>query len=197
VTKAAAILFNLGGVLLPFDQERRVTAVCTRLGVAPDAVRQLFAGDLPRRMDLGQADEDDYAAAFFELARRPVSPEAARELILSVFEAPNEALWRLVGDLRTKTVVGGFSDNPAFVAARFPPGAVLDPMIFSAEIGVAKPSDAAFAAAEARLGCPGGAILFIDDSAANIAAALQRGWDAIQFLTNQQLAAELADRGLP
>jgi len=196
VTPPAAILFDLGGVLLPFDQERRVAAVCAGLRVDANAVRGLFAGDLPRRMDLGQADEGDFAAAFSELAGRPVSVETARDLILTVFEAPNEPLWRIVTDLRETVVVGGFSDNPAFVAARFPPGAVLDPMIFSAEIGAAKPSAAAFAAAEGRLGCSSGAILFIDDSAANIAAARRRGWDAIRFLSNDQVTAELAERGL-
>jgi len=195
--KPAAILFDLGGVLLPFDPERRVAAIVDQLDVSADAVRALFGGELPRRMDLGQADEDDFAAAFSELAERPVSSEAARELILSVFEAPNEPLWQVVADLRATAVVGGFSDNPAFVTTRFPPGAVLDPMIFSAEIGAAKPSDAAFVAAETRLGCLGGAILFIDDSAANIDAARHRGWDTILFRSNDQAAVELAGRGLP
>jgi putative hydrolase of the HAD superfamily len=197
VTIPAAILFDLGAVLLPFDLERRVVAIVDRLAVPADAVRALYAGDLPARMDLGRADEADFAAAFSGMAGRPVAVDEARELILSVFEPPNEALWRIAAELRCAgVVVGGFSDNPAFVAAMFPPGAVLEPMIFSAEIGAAKPSDAAFAAAEARLGCSGGAILFIDDSAANIAAARQRGWDAIQFFSNDQVMAELAKRGL-
>jgi FMN phosphatase YigB (HAD superfamily) len=193
---AAAILFDLGGVLLPFDRERRVTAIVDKLGVSEDAVRDMFAGKLPHLMDLGRVDESDFAIAFSEMAERPVSSATARELLLSVFEAPNGALWRVAGDLRAKAVVGGFSDNPAFVAALFPPGAVLEPMIFSAEIGAAKPSDAAFAAAEARLGCSGGDILFIDDSAANVEAARRRGWDAIQFLSNDKVMAGLAERGL-
>jgi HAD superfamily hydrolase (TIGR01509 family) len=192
----AAILFDLGGVLLPFDRERRVRAIVQRLGVTADAVRAVFDGDLPRRMDLGEADAGDFAAAFSALAGRAVSAGEARELILSVFEAPNAALWDRAAALRAQAVVGGFSDNPAFVRAVFPTGAALDPMIFSSEIGAMKPSDAAFTAAEARLARQGADILFIDDSGANVAAALSRGWDAILYQSNGQLAAALGQRGL-
>ncbi|HZZ90893.1 MAG TPA: hypothetical protein VFE13_21395, partial [Caulobacteraceae bacterium] len=95
-----AVLFDLGGVLLPFDRELRVAAVSTQLGVATGEVRELFDGPLPRRLDLGRADEGDFAAAFADLSGQAIAPSAARALILSVFEAPNAELWRLAADLR-------------------------------------------------------------------------------------------------
>jgi putative hydrolase of the HAD superfamily len=195
--KPKAVLFDLGGVLLPFDRERRVAAIVEQLGVDADDVRELFEGPLPHRMDLGDADEVDFAAAFADLSNRPITPATARDLLMSVFEPPNEELWRLAADLRGTALVGGFSDNPAFVASIFPDGAFLEPMIFSAEIGAAKPTDAAFAAAEARLGFGGESVLFIDDTPANVAAARRRGWDAILFTDNAALFAELGARGLP
>ena len=197
MTTRRAVLFDLGGVLLPFDRERRVAAIVAQLGVAANDVRELFDGPLPRQMDRGEADETDFAAAFADLAGRPITPATARALLLSVFEPPNVELWQIAADLRQRVIVGGFSDNPAFVAEMFPDGAMLDPMIFSADIGAAKPSDAAFAAAEARLGFGGEAVLFIDDGAANIQAARGRGWDAILFTDNPAVVAELAARGLP
>ncbi len=193
----AAVLFDLGGVLLPFDLERRVAAIVSQLDADPDDVRALFDGPLPRRMDLGAADEADFATAFAEMSDRPITPATARTLLLSVFEAPNAELWRLAAELSRTCIVGGFSDNPSFVASVFPDGAVLDPMIFSGEIGAVKPSDAAFAAAEARLGLGGDAVLLIDDGPANVAAARRRGWDAILFTDNASLIAGLAARGLP
>jgi len=191
------VLFDLGGVLLPFDRQRRVAAIVSQLGVDADDVRELFDGPLPHRMDLGQADEGDFAAAFAEMAGRPITPATARALLLSVFEPPNEELWGIAAQLRRAVIVGGFSDNPAWVTSVFPDGAVLDPMIFSSEIGAVKPSDAAFAAAEARLGLGGDAVLFIDDGPENVAAARRRDWDAIRFTDNASLIAELAARGLP
>ena len=70
-------------------------------------------------------------------------------------------------------------------------------MIFSSEIAAAKPSEAAFAAAEARVGTRGADILFVDDSPANVEAARRRGWDAILYRSNAELTAELGRRGLP
>jgi HAD superfamily hydrolase (TIGR01509 family) len=193
----AVILFDLGGVLLPFDRERRVAVAACQLGVHPAAVRALFAGELPGRMDLGAASEADFADAFAGLAGRPVSEDEARALLLSVFEPPNAELWALADVLRGRVGVGGFSDNPAFVRAVFPPGAILDPMIFSSEIGAAKPSEAAFAAAEARAGAAGADIVFVDDMPANVEAARRRGWDAILYRSNAELTTELGRRGLP
>ncbi|MFI4936561.1 MAG: HAD-IA family hydrolase [Caulobacterales bacterium] len=192
----SVILFDLGGVLLPFDQARRVRAIAERTGVDPDAVRALFAGDLPERMDLGQADERDYAKVFTDLAGRDVSAEEARALILSVFESPNAELWALAARLAARARVGGFSDNPRFVETVFPTGAGLDPMFFSAELGLAKSDLAAFYAVQARLGVPPGDVLFIDDAAGNVERALQIGWDGVCFVSNRQLIAELKERGL-
>ncbi len=192
-----AILFDLGGVLLPFEREQRVAVIAERTGKAAEAVRGFMASDLHRRLDSGEADEFDLAAALSDFAGRPIGPVEATQLILSVFEPPNDELWRLADVLRERAIVGGFSDNPTLVRQVFPPDADLDPLFFSSEIRACKPSPEAFAAVEAGLGMAGGDILFIDDTAANIQAALARGWDAILFASNGALMAELAARGLP
>ena len=194
---ARAILFDLGGVLLPFDRDRRIAAIVRQLGVGPAAARAFMAAAIHGRLDRGEADEADLAEAFSDLAGRPVASREAQDLMLSVFEAPNAALWALVEDLRHRLTVGGFSDNPAWVCRVFPPGAVLDPIIWSSELGLTKASPAAFAAVQARLGLPPDSILFVDDTLANIEQARRMGWDGIVFVSNDQLAAELSARGLP
>ncbi|HEY3888029.1 MAG TPA: HAD-IA family hydrolase [Caulobacteraceae bacterium] len=190
------ILFDLGGVLLPFDRERRVRAMVTALGIKPDAARDFMASDIHLRLDVGKASEAEVAAALSELAGQTVTAAETRALLLSVFEPPNLVLWDLVATLREEIPVGGFSDNPAFVQTLFPPGAVLKPMFWSAELGLGKASPEAFAAVTERLGIDPDAILFIDDSAGNVDRARAAGWDAIRFVSNEQLIEALTERDL-
>jgi len=191
-----AVLFDLGGVLLPFDRERRVAAIARHAGATPEAARAFMALDLHRRLDLGEATELDLAAEFAAFFGSRVSPLEAANLLCSVFEAPNYELWALAARLRRRAVVGGFSDNPSLVVQVFPEGAFLEPLFLSCELGACKPSEAAFAAVEAALGLAARQILLIDDTQPNVAAAIARGWDAIHFTGNAGLMAELARRGL-
>ena len=191
------ILFDLGGVLLPFDQERRIATLVERFGCADEAARAFMADPIHWRIGDGRANEFDLADAFTAAFGRPVASAEAVALALSVFETPNHALWDVVSRLRRKAIVGGFSDNPRFVEQLFPSGCSLEPMFFSSEIRAWKPTPEAFGAVEAALGHPTETILFIDDTPANVAAARQRGWDAIHFTGNPALMAELAQRGLP
>jgi len=192
-----AVLFDLGGVLLPFDRERRIAAIAARTGAAPKAARAFMALDLHRRLDLGEATDLDLAAEFAAFFGLRVSPLEAADLLCSVFEPPNHELWALAARLRRSAVVGGFSDNPSLVVQVFPDGAFLEPLFLSCEIGACKPSDTAFAAVEAALRMAAQQILLIDDTLANVEAARSRGWDAIHFTANEALMAELALRGLP
>ncbi|HEX4199472.1 MAG TPA: HAD-IA family hydrolase [Caulobacteraceae bacterium] len=196
MTTARIVLFDLGGVLLPFDRERRVRAMVAALGITAEAARAFMASDIHARLDLGEASEEEVAAALSEVAGRAVSPAETRALILSVFEPPNLVLWDAVAKLRRRVTVGGFSDNPAFVAGLFPSGAVLEPMFWSAELHLSKSGPEAFAAVTARLGLDPAAIVFVDDSEANVARAKAAGWDAIRFRANDQLIEALSERRL-
>lgn len=191
-----AVLFDLGGVLLPFDLQRRIDRLVRRFGCAADAASDFMTSDACRGLDSGATTEHDLASDLSRRFGEPVGPAEAIELLLSTFEPPNHDLWALARGLKGRAMVGGFSDNPAWVRRMFPHDDVLDPMIFSADIRACKPTPEAFAAAEARLGVPPASILFVDDTARNVQAARARGWDAVCFTGNAALVAELAQRGL-
>jgi len=194
--KPEIVLFDLGGVLLPFDRERRVRTLCRALRLTEEAARAFMALDLHARLDIGGADEAELAEAISELAGWRTPADLARALILSVFEAPNLELWNVAASLKGRLRVGGFSDNPTFVREVFPDGYALDPMFWSAELGFSKADARAYAAVEARLGLNPAAIVLVDDSPDNVALAREIGWDAIHFRANRQVIGELAERGL-
>jgi 2-haloacid dehalogenase len=59
-----------------------------------------------------------------------------------------------------------------------------------------KPDPAIYALAARRFGHPPGEMLFIDDNAANVAAARDCGWQVHHFTNAEHLADDLRERGL-
>ena len=190
------LLFDLGGVLLPFDQERRVRAMSAALAVEPDTVRSLVASGIAERLDLGLADDNELAVEMSRSGSQAITAQQARRLWLSVFERPNLDLWQMMATLRERVPVGFLSDNPLFVRDVFPIREAFDHEFLSAELGLMKPTREIFAAVQALLVTAPERILFIDDALPNVEAARVAGWDALVYSSNEQLAADLADRGL-
>ncbi len=69
-------------------------------------------------------------------------------------------------------------------------------IVVSGEEKLAKPDPAIFELARKRFGHPVGAMLFIDDNAANLSAARALGWQVHHFVDAITLEQDLADRGL-
>lgn len=69
--------------------------------------------------------------------------------------------------------------------------AVFEGGIFSADVNLVKPQPEIFRLMEARFSLKPGQTLFIDDLAANVAAARASGWQALQFESAPQLAQQL------
>ena len=69
-------------------------------------------------------------------------------------------------------------------------------IVVSGEERLAKPDPAIFALAAARFGLAPGAMLFIDDNAANVACAERLGWQVHHFHDADGLESDLIGRGL-
>lgn len=69
-------------------------------------------------------------------------------------------------------------------------------IVVSGNEQVAKPEAEIFHRAAARFGHVPGAMLFIDDNAANIAAARELGWQVHHFVSADRLGEDLRARGL-
>lgn len=69
-------------------------------------------------------------------------------------------------------------------------------IVVSGQEGLAKPDPAIFRLAQRRFGHGVGSMLFIDDNAANIAAARKLGWQVHHFRGANDLERDLVARGL-
>jgi 2-haloacid dehalogenase len=74
---------------------------------------------------------------------------------------------------------------------------LLDGVVVSGTEGVAKPDPRIFALVSERAGLPLDQLVFVDDRADNVAAAVDLGMDGIVFTDADALRAALAERGLP
>jgi putative hydrolase of the HAD superfamily len=189
------LVFDLGGVLLPFDPERRVVAMTSALGLARADVLWFLTSGVAEELDRGACDLTASAARMTVLAGHPVTPASAKELWLSVFETPNLTLWDLVARLRVRTRTYALSDNPSFVSDVFPRQDAFDRVFWSAELGMTKPAPEIFAKISDETTTAPADITFIDDSAVNVEAARSCGWDAILFASNAKLLNDLPRRG--
>jgi 2-haloacid dehalogenase len=69
-------------------------------------------------------------------------------------------------------------------------------IVVSGDEKLVKPDPAIFNLAERRFGHPAAAMLFIDDNAANVAAARELGWQVHHFRDADALRRDLVERGL-
>lgn len=79
---------------------------------------------------------------------------------------------------------------------RCPTLAMFEDMVVSGEIGLVKPDPRIYAYTAQRCRLVPAQTLFIDDMAANVAAASEAGWHALRFVSPERLRADLLRRGL-
>jgi glucose-1-phosphatase len=207
------LYFDLGNVLLHFDHHLACRQIADVAGVSAERVWQIiFAGDLETRYEAGQLDDDE----FYELFCRHTGTRPDRAALLraasEIFEL-NTSIVPLVAALSAAGNRMGVLSNTcgphwAYCTAvaeslnqsGAPRYGILthsfDVFALSYQIGACKPDPAIFAAAARLAGCAPGEIFFVDDIAGHVAGARAAGFDAVQYTTTAQLAADLRARGL-
>ena len=200
--RTPVIVFDLGGVLMDWNPYH---LYCDKLGLDREVVDRFmkevdFAG-WNKEQDRGRS----FAEATVELSAR--FPDY-RELIYAYDEYYLDSLGgsiQLAVDILEKLKNAGYplyvlSNWPAekfeLVRPLYPFLEWFDGIVISGEVGLVKPDQAIFKVLLERTGHPADECLFIDDHLTNITVARALGFQTIQFLSAQQLEAELRNRGI-
>jgi putative hydrolase of the HAD superfamily len=200
-TQLPFLYFDLGKVILDFDHEFMCRQIGAVAGVAGETVyRVLFETDLEVRYERGDLDDQQFYEAFCEAAG--CRPEyAALETAGSDIFSLNTSIVPVISQLRAAGYRLGVLSNTCrshweHCFRRFPILRELFSVhVLSYRIRAAKPEPAIFLAAAELAGAPE-QIFYTDDSAGHVASAKALGWDAVQYTSTPQLAAELRRRGL-
>lgn len=199
----AGVVLDLGNVLISWDPALAIAA-----GVGLVAARRFLEADdfdflaWNHLQDSGRPWADGIA----EVRRtHPHWAEHAQAYVThfpaSLGEVPGSI--DVVRDLHAARVplVGltNWSDELyyPYAAEEFAVLRLLDDVVVSGEVKVAKPDPRAYEIAAARAGLPFDRLVFVDDSPPNVEAARALGMDAILFTDADALRTELRRRGLP
>jgi 2-haloacid dehalogenase len=196
-----AVVFDIGRVLI----EWRIAGLYERL--IPDAARRAWflahvvTEEWHFRHDAGEPLAEMIAARIAEFPEWRAEIEAYGTHWLETVPGPVPGSAALVQALVARDVplyaITNFgADTWAMFRPTFP---LLDPfrdIVVSGHERLVKPGAEIFELAARRFGHAPGEMLFIDDNAANVAAAKALGWQVHHFAGAEALAADLQARGL-
>jgi len=193
--------FDLGNVLLKFDQAVACRQMADVAGISAERVREIVFDDgMQLAYERGLLSTSGFYEAFCE--RSGVRPSLA-DLVHAasdIFEL-DAAVAGIAERLRASGHRLGILSNTCeahweFCAgSRFPLlDAAFDVAVLSYQIGSLKPETAIYEAATELARANPEEIFFVDDRAENVAGALEAGFDAVQFTSADGLIRELLRR---
>ncbi|MBO3085573.1 HAD-IA family hydrolase [Cellulomonas fengjieae] len=196
-----AVVLDLGNVLVRWEPRRPFAG-----RLAPDAVEAFLTQfdfmTFNHHQDAGRS----WARGRAALAASAPEHLPALDVYVEHFEetlaGPVPGTERLVRDLRAAGVrllgLTNWSAETFHLAEPAAPAiGLLEDVLVSGEVGLAKPDPRIFALLAHRYGLAAAGTVFADDSPVNVAAAAEAGFDALLFTTADALRAELVARGVP
>ena len=199
---ARVIVFDLGNVLIPWDRRWLFATLIDDPAALDHFCENVLSLDDNARLDAGLPLTELVA----DLVQRHPDHQATLEAFESRWdETVGPAINASVAILRSLLDAGHRcyalsnwnADTFAMIEGRYPFLTWFDDLVISGREGLIKPDPAIYRLLCDRHGFEPGDAVFIDDSPTNVAAAGALGFDAIVFESPDQLAADLADRGLP
>lgn len=177
-----AVVLDIGGVLEVIDDDAFPAPFLARHGLAPDALASV---ELPGDPALGELTEAGLRAAW--ATGLGLDAAGADELMADH--------WRWYVGTPDRVLLDWFAgqrpDRRTGILSSSSPGAreaercwgfedVTDVLVYSHEVGVAKPDPRAFALTTERLGVEPAEVVFLDDVDGHVAAARRFGWHAVR-----------------
>ncbi|HEX2806634.1 MAG TPA: HAD-IA family hydrolase [Kineosporiaceae bacterium] len=193
MSPSSIVVFDLGEVLVP--SAGVLPRLAAEVGVSTDELSPAYWRHR-RSYDLG-GDEVTYWESVVSLLGREPDPLLIRRLSemdaakWSVLPAVSQVLLDQLTDVR----LGLLSNAPAPLASSVRAAgwtAALDVLVFSADLGLAKPDPQIYVGADTAYETAPADVVFFDDRPDNVAAARTHGWDAHLWVRGTTAADVLA-----
>ena len=196
-----AVIFDLGGVIVPFDFKRgyaKMEPLCAYK--AAEIPERLRSTDLVTRFESGRIEPEDFVREISKVLELRISYEEFCNLWTSIFLPQTLITEALLERLRQRARLVLLSNTNAIhytmIERDYPILRHFDDRVLSYKVGAMKPSAAIYQEAVARAGCRPEECFFTDDVAAYVEGARREGIDAVQFQSAAQVEGELQARGV-
>jgi len=197
-----AIIFDFGGVMVPFSQMDSLKKQEARLELQPGGLAEILWRSPDWRLaEVGAiTDEEYWRRTGPRLGFH--TPEAIREFVQTLFRdaKTDQRMADLVRGLQSRYRTGLLSNSseilPRLLGERYGLDGLFDVEVFSALVGLAKPDPAIYQLALERLGTAPEATVFVDDYEPNVASAAALGIRAIHFVGYEALIPAMQEQGV-
>jgi putative hydrolase of the HAD superfamily len=197
-----AIIFDFGGVMVPFSQMDSLKEQEARLGLQPGKLAEtLWQSPDWQLAEVGAiTDEEFWQRTGDRLGFH--TPGAIRDFQQDLFrdakadQRMSDLVRWLRGRYRTGLLSNASDVLPRLLRERYGLGGLFDVEVFSALVGLAKPDPAIYWLALERLDTAPEATVFVDDYEPNVEAAAALGIRAIHFVGYEALIPALQKQGV-
>jgi len=195
------VIFDLGGVIVPFDFKRGYAKMEGLCGYAAAEIpARLRTTDLVTRFESGQVEPEEFVRQLSDILELKATYEEFCELWTSIFLpdtlVPDSLLERIHARRRLLLLSNTNDIHFTMVERNYPIMRHFDDHVLSYRVGALKPSPLIYKEAIARAGCRPEECFFTDDVAAYVEGAVREGIDAVRFESAAQVERELMNRGV-
>jgi 2-haloacid dehalogenase len=196
------VVFDIGGVLLDWDPRHLYRRLISDPAEMAEFLGQICTPQWHLAHDLGADTEQsclELAAAHPDRSELIMAwSHRSEEMVAGQLDQAVSVLAEVkAAGLRCLALSNMESDKFRLRRSRYPFFGLFDGCVISGMEGVVKPDRGIFEILLARYALRPEATVFVDDMAANVAAAREFGITAIEYSTAAQLRCELRDLGLP
>ncbi len=192
------VLLDLGKVLIALDGARALATLLNVTATREEILERWGACSAVRLFETGRLSESEFATRTVAELGLPLSPEDFLVECRSWLGGPIKEACDLVQRIPRHIQVGVLSNmgplHWADAEGHLPTR--IERLFVSWQIGIMKPEPEAFRIALRWFTCPPSEVLFLDDAAINVEAALAQGMNARVVLDATDINAALRDYGV-